>query len=63
MTQFMDHLLVSLYKVVLENENKQVQKNIPLCLKLIGRYCAPRAYETMILQAMRNELESFLPHT
>lgn len=63
MTQFMDHLLVALYKAVLENENKVVQKNVPLCLKLIGRYCAPRTYETFVLQAIRNELASFLPHT
>ena len=39
MTQFMDHLLVALYKTVLEKDNKTVMKNVPLCLKLIGRYC------------------------
>ncbi|CDW81095.1 UNKNOWN [Stylonychia lemnae] len=63
MTQFMDHLLLSLYKAVLDKENKVVMKNIPLCLKLIGRYCAPRTYDNFILQAIRSELQSYLPHT
>ena len=45
----MDHLLVALYKAVLEKENKVVMKNVPLCLKLIGRYCSPKSYGTLIL--------------
>jgi hypothetical protein len=40
-----------------------VMKNIPMCLKLIGRYCAPRSYGPLVLQALRNELGSMYPHT
>ena len=49
MTQFLDHLLVSLYKAINEKENKVVMKNVPLILKYLGRYCAPRAYGTLVL--------------
>jgi len=63
MTQFMDHLLVALYKSVLEKENKTVARNVPLCLRLIGRYCAPRSFGALVLQAVRNELASYYPHT
>lgn len=38
-------------------------KNIPLSLKLLGRYCPPAGYGPLILQAMRNELASYYPHT
>jgi len=44
MVQFLDNLLVSLYRVILEKENKVVRKNVPLCLKLLGRYCMPNHY-------------------
>ena len=63
MTQYLDHLLVALYKGIGEKENKVVKKNIPLCLKYLGRYCPPRAYGPLILQALRNELTSYYPHT
>jgi hypothetical protein len=32
-------------------------------LKFLGRYCPPSGYSTLILQAIRNELAGFLPHT
>ena len=38
-------------------------KNLPLCVKYLGRYCPPAAYGTLILQAIRNELASMFPHT
>lgn len=63
MTQYLDHLLVALYKVVGEKENKVVQKNIPLCLKFLGRYCPPSGYSKLIFQTIRNELAGYLPHT
>jgi len=63
MTQYLDHLLVALYKGIGEKENKVVMKNLPLCLKYLGRYCPPVAYGTLVLQAIRNELASFYPHT
>ena len=63
MTQYLDHLLVALYKGIGEKENKVVMKNLPLCLKYLGRYCPPVAYGTLILQAIRNEIASMFPHT
>ena len=63
MTQYLDHLLVSLYKGIGEKENKVVMRNLPLCLKYLGRYCPPAGYGPLVLQAIRNELASFYPHT
>lgn len=44
MTQFLDELLVSMYKVVIDKSNKDIADNIKLTLRLIGRYCKPSAY-------------------
>lgn len=63
MTQFLDHLLVALYKAVLEKDNKVVKQKIPECLRYLGRYCKPEAYSTYLVSAISNELASFYPHT
>lgn len=63
MVQFLDNLFVSLYKSVLEKENKIVMKNVPACLRLIGRYCVPLHYRTLIMSAIKNELASFYSYT
>lgn len=63
MVQYLDHLLVALYKAILDNENKIVKKNIPLCLEMLGRYCPPKAYSPLIFSAIKNELASYYPHT
>lgn len=63
MTQFMDNLLVSMYKVVLENENRIVMKNVPHILRLLGRYIMPVHYRTLIMSAIKNELASFYSYT
>lgn len=63
MTQFLDHLLVGLYKAALDKENKVVMKNIPQCFRYIGRYCQPKQYATFIYQALRNEIGSFYSFT
>jgi hypothetical protein len=63
MVQFLDNLLVSLYRVVLEKDNKVVKKNVPACLKLLGRYCMPTHYQTLIMSALKNELASFYSYT
>jgi len=62
-TQFLDNLLVALYKNVLEKENKIIMKNIPQILKLLGRYCLPSYYRTLIMSAIKNELASFYSYT
>jgi hypothetical protein len=54
MTQYLDHLLVALYKSVLEKENKIVKHMVPLSLKLLGRYCSPSAYGTFVMLAIKN---------
>ena len=63
MTQFLDKLLVSMYKVVNSNSNKVLSKNIPLSFKLLGRYCMPYSYEKLVLTAIKNELASQYPYT
>lgn len=63
MTQFMDNLLVALYKVVLEKSTKNIKNNIELSLKFIGRYCTPKAYQQLIMSALKNELASFYSYT
>ena len=39
MVQFMDEMLVKMYKVVLSKSNKVLMKNMPICFKFLGRYC------------------------
>ena len=59
MTQFLDNLLVCLYKVVLDKSNKLIKRNIELSIRMIGRYCSPKSYQTLIMSAIKNELASF----
>jgi hypothetical protein len=63
MIQFLDNLFVALYKVVLESDNKVLAKNIPLCFRLIGRYCLPQYYRQLVMSAIKNELASFYTYT
>mmetsp|Transcript_33001 Transcript_33001/g.50530 ORF Transcript_33001/g.50530 Transcript_33001/m.50530 type:complete len:384 (+) Transcript_33001:1458-2609(+) len=63
MTQYLDHLLVAMYKSVLNKENKVVSKNIPFSFLLLGRYTSPKSYGPLVVQAIRNELASFYQHT
>lgn len=63
MVQFLDNLLVSLYKVVLEKENKIIMTNVPKALTLLGRYCLPSQYRSLVMDAIRNELASFYSYT
>ena len=63
MTQFLDQLLVAMYKVVNNKENKAIRKNIPLAFKLLGRYCMPYSYEQLVMTAIKNELASHYPYT
>lgn len=59
MTQYLDHLLIAMYKAILNKENKVVQKNIPHSFRLLGRYVLPKAYHKFVIQAIRNELAGF----
>jgi hypothetical protein len=54
---------VSLYKVVLEKENKIIMKNVPHILQLLGRYCMPNTYRALVMSAIKNELASFYSYT
>jgi hypothetical protein len=38
MTQYLDHLLVAMYKAILNKENKVVMRNVPRSFRLLGRY-------------------------
>lgn len=63
MVQYMDECLVKMYKVVLQNKNKVISRNVRLSFKFIGRYCLPYTYEKMIIPAISNELASCFAHT
>jgi hypothetical protein len=63
MTQYLDHLLVAMYKAILAKDNKVVSKNIPYCFRLLGRYVLPKSYETYVVKAIRNELAGFYSFT
>lgn len=63
MTQFMDNLLVAMYKTVLETENKIIMKNVPHVLRLLGRYVMPSHYRGLVMPAIKNELASFYSYT
>lgn len=61
--QFLDNLLVSLYRVALEPLDKTLKKNVPLIMRYLGRYCPPKSYQELIISAIKNELASFYSYT
>jgi hypothetical protein len=63
MTQYLDHLLLSMYKASLIDNNKLIQKNITTTFRMIGRYCLPKSYNELIVKAIRNELAGFYSFT
>ena len=63
MVQFMDEMLVKMYKVVLSKTNKVLMKNLPMSFKFLGRYCMPSSYEKLIIPAISNELASCFAYT
>ena len=63
MTQYMDHLLVAIYKAIQNKENKIVQKHIVISCRLLGRYVKASQYSPFIIRAIRNELASFYSYT
>jgi hypothetical protein len=63
MTQYMDHLLIAVYKAILNRENKVVSKHITQSCRLLGRYVKPSSYSPLVVQAIKNELASFYSYT
>ena len=63
MTQYMDHLLVAIYKAIQNKENKVVSKHIVTSCRLLGRYVKASQYSPFIIRAIRNELASFYSYT
>jgi len=63
MTQFLDHLLVSLYKALMCTESAKVKQTLQTCLHLIGRFSNPNSYGPLVISALRNELASYIQHT
>ena len=63
MTQYLDHMLIAIYKSILVIDNKVIQTNIPNSLRLIGRYVVPTSWAPLVIQAIRNELASFYTYT
>lgn len=63
MTQYLDHLLVAMYKSILNTENKTVMHHVPLCYRMLGRYVNPKSYGPLIISAIKNELASYYATT
>lgn len=63
MVQYMDEMLVGMYKVVLTKTNKILMKNLPLTFRFLGRYCMPSTYIKLIIPAISNELNSCFSYT
>lgn len=63
MTQYLDHLFVAMYKAIIQTQNKLVEKNIPICFRLLGRYVTPKSYGSLMIQAIKCELASFYSYT
>jgi len=63
MTQYLDTLMIAMYKASLIDNNKIIQDNIQTTFRLIGRYCLPKAYGDLVIKAIRNELAGFYTFT
>lgn len=63
MTQYCDHLLVAMYKAILNQENKVVKSHLPYCFRLLGRYVSPKSYGPLIIDAIENKIASFYAYT
>ena len=62
-TQYLDHLLVAMYRASLVKNNKTIRTNIPMCFRMIGRYVAPKSYNDLVMRALKNELASYYTFT
>jgi hypothetical protein len=59
----MDHLLVALYKAILNKENKGVVKKVKANLRLLGRYVLPKDYGPFLIKAISNDLAAYYGYT
>jgi hypothetical protein len=63
MTQFLDDLLVAIYRNIIDKENVIIYDNVSLTVKLLGRYCKPLGYQELLISAIRNEVAAFYSFT
>lgn len=63
MTGFLDKLLIALYRALMDKASKVVTTNITLCFKFLARYCHPKTYQPLVMQAIRNELAAYYAFT
>ena len=54
MTQYMDHLLVAMYKAILRKDNKEILERVRDIFRLLGRYVTPKSYMPFLIKAMSN---------
>ena len=59
----MDEMLVAMYKSVLNKKNKVLRENLSRSFKLLGRYCPPSSYESLVMSAIKNDLAAWYPYT
>lgn len=63
MTQYMDHLLVAMYKAILRKDNDKILVMVKDIFRLMGRYVAPKSYMLFLIKAMSNQLASYYAYT
>lgn len=63
MTQYMDHLLVAMYKAILRKDSQKIVDRVSETFRLLGRYVQPTAYMVFVVKAMSNQLASFYAYT
>ena len=51
-TQYLDHLLLSLYKAILEKEDTDLREKLEISCKLLGRYWLPKVYCKFLFTAL-----------
>jgi hypothetical protein len=54
-TQFLDHLLLSLYKAILEKEDMVLKEKLEIWAKLIGRYCSAETFKPFLFSTIWGE--------
>ena len=53
--QYLDHLLLSLYKAILEKEDMELKAKLEISAKLLGRYCPSKTYVPFFFSAISGE--------
>ena len=54
-TQYLDHLLLSLYKAILEKDDMQLKQKLETWTVMLGRYWMPKSYIPFLFSALTGD--------